>query len=1183
MPFLTSIASTIESNPSPIKPANNIPIIATGGTVTTGTDAIGEYKIHTFNSNETFQLTQAYEGAVFQVLLVGAGEGGQPNGQGYRPVYDINENIVPFLGNQPWYYNGSGGSSGAVLYTSNLQIPLGNNSVVVGRTDNTGTTSLSLVEPGSNLTLSASGKGGGCSIPNELATLDSKKEHNLYYETHDGCPGAQNFTGDAGLDPGYRWNGWPYDKSWGWDKNYYGVKYDISGQEVAYAVPGPSGYRAGSGIFNSSNPTYNNTLQSSTTPGSGGKGNTNETGQIGIAIIKYYVNNPKNRIFLNGGKVVANTNYTCHIFNNVTNWPLMFDKLPADAKIDILVASPGNLEPFNNGGSGSVRVFYDQKVEFGDVYYVDALSLEDLKPGAVQSFGGGGTLFVHQASSVYRIRRGQQYTMGYGLSFEPDGNGLKINSSGSGYTNYLDSVRERYDLGINFPKKVMVDGGFTRIITDPMLQTHQAGYDSSYKKACEVRVRKYSTYFKDKPLTEWSLKAYAGPINSVPGNKSGNKAFSSNTIVNFFGYGTDSYDDKILKLSDYGNYVDYDPTGNVFSNTNTLIANANGIYLNFSTANVRYAAAATSNTIIRNPQYTTMQDQYVPPDPATVIIRYKSYLPPQLPPQNSLTVAPQTANSGSETFTTPGIGYWICPPGVYSVNVLCIGGGGAGGVNFKRLTATGGGSGGVAWKNNIPVVPGTKYIYKVGAGGLADDMNPPDPFGRADPIAPWPGGAGQGGEKSFFIDDWYVCASGGGGGTGGDRNIKHPLLSINPDFFPAWRTNGIIRRTGGDGESNSFLPASRTQFFAGFSGGGISSITYQTDTRPANVIFFMPPRDANWSPNVNILYTATNGLPSGSNIVAGAGYIFPNTNAINVYEDGNWNYLGVSSPANYNWLNQYNANNKNVLISVGGKGDNPDDPAIITGNARNQIQSQGGGWAGQSGGKGKSSDTGPFVTEKLRNLPYELRLSLDYLSGFPQPPGQPYPWDKKSQTYTTPLTAVGTGGAGAAGYDDSITSGGGGKGAKGTANWGSEVGTTSTGEPTFKLLDILSGLPGTGGGGVGVLGKGRTGSDAIRANTAGESGSNGFNGGVVSTKNYDWRLYQPRLTQVPGLAGTYGAGSGAMNTEGVDGFFAVVQIIPGIFILEESNMGRGEPGANGAVRIVWGQNRSWPNSNTATI
>lgn len=1178
MPFLTSVASTIDSNPPPTKPANNVPIIATGGTITTGTDAIGDYKIHTFNSSQTFQVTQAYEGAVFEVLLVGSGDAGGPNGQGYRPVYDINENIVPYLGNEPWYYNGHGGSSGAVLYTSNLKIPLGNNSVVVGTANSVGTTSLTLDIPGSNLSLSAAGKGGSCSIPEELFRLDSKKEHNLYYEAHDGCLGAYNFTGDGGLSPNYRWTGWPYDKSWGWDKNYYGVKYNISGQEIAYAVPGPSGYRAGSGIFNYRNPTYNNTLQSSTTPGSGGKGNTNETGQSGIAIIKYYVNNPKNRIFLNGGKIVANTNYTCHVFNNVTNWPLRFDKLPPDAKIDILVASPGNLEPFNNGGSGSVRIFYDQKVEFGDVYYIDALSLKDLKPGAAQEFGGGGRLFVNTSSSVYRIRRGQAYTMGYGLVFERDGNGIKINSPGSGYTNYLDYVQERYDLGINFPLKTMVDGGYTQIITDSFLQPHQPGYDSTNKKACEVRVRKYSTYFKDKPLTEWSLKAYAGRVNKSPGNTSGAKAFSSNTLVNFFGFGTDCYDDKVLKLADYGNYIDYDPTGNVFTG-GIFTGNANGIYLNFSTANVRYAAAATSNTVIRNPQYTTMQDQYVPPDPATVIIRYKSYLPPQLPPQNSLNVAPQTANSGSVTFTTPGIGYWICPPGVYNVNVLCIGGGGAGGVNFKRTPATGGGSAGVAWRNNIPVVPGTRYMYKVGEGGLADAMNPPDPFSGT--IAPWPGGAGKGGGKSFFIDDWYVCASGGGGGTGGDRMWKSWFWN-NYDFVPAWKFNGIIRRTGGDGESNSFLPANPTQFYGGYDGGGIASITYQTDTRPANTIYFMPPRDANWSPNVNILYTATNGLPNSSNIVAGAGYILPNTNTIYVYKDGKWNNLGISAPSNYTWLNQYNANNKNILISIGGKGDNPSDTAILTGNARSQSV-QGGGWAGQGGGKGKSSDTGPFVVEKLTDLPYQLRLALGWLAGQALINGQPHPFDVKTQTYTTPPTPVGTGGAGAAGYDDSIT-GGGGKGAKGTANWGSETGTDSLGNPTYKLLDIVSGLPGTGGGGVGALGKGRTGSDAIRANTAGEGGSNGFNGGIVSTKNYDWRGYLPeaRFTQVPGKGGAYGAGSGAMNTEGVDGFLEVVMPFPFVYILTEPNMGRGEPGANGVVRIVWGENRAWPNSNTAT-
>ena len=65
-------------------------------------------------------------------------------------------------------------------------------------------------------------------------------------------------------------------------------------------------------------------------------------------------------------------------------------------------------------------------------------------------------------------------------------------------------------------------------------------------------------------------------------------------------------------------------------------------------------------------------------------------------------------------FTTPGTYSWMCPIGVTSVCVVCIGGG-AGGDNGHGNTA--GGGGGLAWKNNIPVTPGVSYVVEVGAGG----------------------------------------------------------------------------------------------------------------------------------------------------------------------------------------------------------------------------------------------------------------------------------------------------------------------------------------------------------------------------------------------------------------------------------------------------------------------------------
>lgn len=74
-----------------------------------------------------------------------------------------------------------------------------------------------------------------------------------------------------------------------------------------------------------------------------------------------------------------------------------------------------------------------------------------------------------------------------------------------------------------------------------------------------------------------------------------------------------------------------------------------------------------------------------------------------------LTGAPQP--TGSQVFTSSGT--FTCPDYVYSVSVVCIGRGGAGGV-FDGNPYAGGGGGGLGWRNNIAVIPGQTYTVGVG-------------------------------------------------------------------------------------------------------------------------------------------------------------------------------------------------------------------------------------------------------------------------------------------------------------------------------------------------------------------------------------------------------------------------------------------------------------------------------------
>ena len=103
--------------------------------------------------------------------------------------------------------------------------------------------------------------------------------------------------------------------------------------------------------------------------------------------------------------------------------------------------------------------------------------------------------------------------------------------------------------------------------------------------------------------------------------------------------------------------------------------------------------------------------------------------------------------TGQVAYTTPGTYAWVCPAGVYSVSVVCVGAGSA-------YSATAGGSpggGGLRYKNNYSVTPGTSYTVIVGTPGTS----------FATP---------QGGNSSFnaaLLAQAGAVGSGNGGGNGG--------------------------------------------------------------------------------------------------------------------------------------------------------------------------------------------------------------------------------------------------------------------------------------------------------------------------------------------------------------------------------------------------------------------------------
>lgn len=147
---------------------------------------------------------------------------------------------------------------------------------------------------------------------------------------------------------------------------------------------------------------------------------------------------------------------------------------------------------------------------------------------------------------------------------------------------------------------------------------------------------------------------------------------------------------------------------------------------------------------------------------------------------------------------------------------------------------------------------------------------------------------------------------------------------------------------------------------------------------------------------------------------------------------------------------------------------------------------------------------------------------------------------------TAPATAsYASGGGGAGGYSGNGGAGGttnGGSGGNGSGGGGGGGGGSGSAD--------ASGA----GGGTGVLGEGSNGTGGAGSTgnaQPGTGGSGGTNGSA-----------SPGSTALPSTGGNYGGGGGAVDV---------------------GTVGENGPGGNGAVRIIWGDGRAFPSTNTGDI
>lgn len=157
---------------------------------------------------------------------------------------------------------------------------------------------------------------------------------------------------------------------------------------------------------------------------------------------------------------------------------------------------------------------------------------------------------------------------------------------------------------------------------------------------------------------------------------------------------------------------------------------------------------------------------------------------------------------GSQTANT--IVSWVCPAGVTSVSVVCVGTGGSFG-----SSGGGGGGGALAWKNNIPVVPGTSYTVFI-----------PQPSNTATTgtyfISNTVVFAKQGGEGA--AGNSFVGDGGGYGGTGGSYGAE----------YAGGGGAGGYSGNGGNGGSGTAI-GNRGGAGTGGAAGGGSSGDYSSD------------------------------------------------------------------------------------------------------------------------------------------------------------------------------------------------------------------------------------------------------------------------------------------------------------------------------------------------------------------
>jgi len=186
-----------------------------------------------------------------------------------------------------------------------------------------------------------------------------------------------------------------------------------------------------------------------------------------------------------------------------------------------------------------------------------------------------------------------------------------------------------------------------------------------------------------------------------------------------------------------------------------------------------------------------------------------------------------TSGYGSSTYPSSGTYSWLCPSGVTSVSVVCVGAGGTGGTsNLGSQGGAGGGGGGLGYYNNYSVTAGNTYTVFVGDPLNSTLSQRNSYFVSSGTVQGSGGGNGGGVGSTGGAGGSHVGTGGGNGGAGGNSNNAYNVPG-GGGGAGGYSGNGGLGGTGpSTGSSSIFGYGNNSASGSGGGGGGASGNVY---------------------------------------------------------------------------------------------------------------------------------------------------------------------------------------------------------------------------------------------------------------------------------------------------------------------------------------------------------------------